>query len=144
GGRLEAGLGGTLDISKLDVTNAEGTTGGTIFAADGGTVLLGSLHGGTLATQGSGVIKGGSSTITINFDNVHNTGNLQTAPITSVSGYPTGTNILGEFVNDGVVTGAIIPAHYLKFSGSGQWISTGFSFLFPDTLIVNGPQHTII
>jgi hypothetical protein len=132
-GRLEAGPGGTLDLSKLDVTNVDGATGGTVYAANGGTVLLSTIHGGTLGTDGTGVIKIGTSGNLYGLDSVHNTGNLQT----------TGTKISANITNDGLITGTISMYQFVQISGTGTWDALGTQ-AFPLGLLVNGPQHTIL
>jgi hypothetical protein len=133
GGRLEAGPGGTLDLSHLDVSNSDGATGGTVFAADGGTVMLSTIHGGTLATAGTGVIKIATSSNLYGLDSVHNTGNLQT----------TNTKISANITNDGLITGTVSMYQFVQFSGTGTWdaLGTQASAL---GLLVNGPQHTIL
>jgi hypothetical protein len=134
-GRLEAGPGATLNVGSFELTNYEGATGGTVFAADGGVVNLGVVHGGTLSTSGTGVIKVSAVGSAINLDNIRNTGNLET----------TNARITGAITNDGLMKGSIVPITLVQFNGTGTWEATSIQPFFSNwSRIVNGPQHTIL
>lgn len=129
-GLLDAAAGGTLTLPSFgSVLNYEGGVGGTIHAAAGGVVNAYNVDGGTLATDGSGVIK------TIGFiKDLHNTGNIQALA---------GTTPQGTIVNDGVISGSmVLSSPFVRFDGSGRW--EGAFGNFTGGTVENGPHHTIL
>lgn len=128
-GLLEAAATGNLTLPILStVLNYEGSVGGTIHAADGGTVSVGSVVGGTLATDGTGLIKL-YGTIT----DVHNTGTIQA----------NNSFAQGTIVNDGVITGTMsLNSSFVRLDGSGRW--EGAQGSLSSGTFENGLHHTIL
>jgi hypothetical protein len=126
-GLLDAATGATLTLPTFGtVTNYEGGVGGTIHAATGGVVNVENVDGGTLATDGTGLIK-----VSGYIKDLHNTGTIQ------------GFTAQGTIVNDGVMNGATsFNAPFVRFDGSGVW--QGAQGSFGSGTVENGPHHTIL
>lgn len=129
-GLLDAAAGGTLTLPTFgSVLNYEGGVGGTIHAGAGGVVNAFNVDGGTLATDGAGLIK------TTGFiKDIHNTGSIQALA---------GTTPQGTIVNDGVISGSmVLSSPFVRFDGSGRW--EGAFGNFTGGTVENGPHHTIL
>jgi hypothetical protein len=114
---LEAGGGGTLDISNNETVN---NTGGVIEALTGSAVLLeGTVNGGSLKTSGTGVIESENGTLDGTVNVPTNTGKLNVAPAFDLF-------LQGTVNNTGTITltghGCIILNQPTILTGTGKVI----------------------
>ncbi|MCA9233843.1 MAG: hypothetical protein KDA44_00115 [Planctomycetales bacterium] len=132
-GVIQAINGGSLIATGL-ITNHEGAKAGVIHAGDGSLVTLHQVDGGTLSTEGTGLISLDNNSGTY-VANVHNLGTLELH----------GAVLQGNVTNDGVIrgSGAIAGSLY----GEGIWTFGGTPLdrylSVWQSLTIHGPQHTI-
>jgi len=151
-GILQASGGGTLRLDDTTIDNA----GGVIRALDGSAVriMLGvgggkKLTGGTLATEGSGVIQIVDSS---HLSNITNTGTIDQMPNIDVHWAGPWTND-GTYtlIDDGASQSSIVLESDITIEGAGEVVMQKaatpphrFQSPFNETwTLTNGPDHTI-